>query len=437
LSAASARPGLAAAAQCSPRRAAETFLHAALFITILSSPFVFIEPSPYEFLMLPLALACVAAGVKVPRLIAPLFFLLMLWNFGGMLSLLNVHWKSDAVMFMVTSLYLSGSAVLFACLFAEDSVRRLAIMRNAYVVAALLAATVGIAAYFNLFPGAEQLTMGGRAKSTFKDPNVYAPFLVLPLLFLVEGTLREGVRPARIMAAGVLVAALLLAFSRGAWMNAAASTAVMLLLMFVAARGARMRGRILFLGLLAVAGIAALVILLISFESIGGLFKERAALVQYYDVGEAGRFGNQIRSLTMLIERPNGFGPLEFGAIFPQAPHNVYLNAFSAYGWLGGITYLLLILTSLALGFQHALTRAPWQPFFIPIYSAFVGVVLEGAIVDTDHWRHFFLLLGAVWGLSAATTAHARRAPASPRVTPAIAPSSGRAKPHFVVSKIG
>lgn len=387
--------------------------------------------------MVPLALACVAARVRVPRLIAPFFFLLILWNLGGTLSLLNVHWKSDAVTFVVTSVYLSGSAVLFACLFAEESVRRLAVMRNAYIIAALIAAAVGIAAYFSLFPGAEQLTMGGRAKSTFKDPNVYAPFLVLPLLFLIEVTLREGVRPRNVVAASVLVVALLLAFSRGGWANAAASAAVLMALMFIAARSVRLRGRIALLSALSVAGIMALVVLLISFESIGGLFKERAALIQYYDAGEAGRFGNQIRSISMLLERPNGFGPLEFGVIFPQAPHNVYLNAFSAYGWLGGITYILLIMTTLALGFQNALTRTPWQPYFIPIYAAFVGVVLEGAIVDTDHWRHFFLLLGAVWGLSAATIAHVRRA-AAPRLPAAAAPqSSARTYPHFVVSRIG
>jgi len=24
-------------------------------------------------------------------------------------------------------------------------------------------------------------------------------------------------------------------------------------------------------------------------------------------------------------------------------------------------------------------------------------------VIDTDHWRHYFLLLGMVWGLSVAT----------------------------------
>jgi len=39
--------------------------------------------------------------------------------------------------------------------------------------------------------------------------------------------------------------------------------------------------------------------------------------------------------------------------------------------------------------------------------------VLEGFVIDTDHWRHFFLLLGMIWGLSAATYRHLRRQPAA------------------------
>jgi hypothetical protein len=27
----------------------------------------------------------------------------------------------------------------------------------------------------------------------------------------------------------------------------------------------------------------------------------------------------------------------------------------------------------------------------------------EGFVIDTDHWRHFYLLLGMIWGLFAAT----------------------------------
>jgi hypothetical protein len=37
------------------------------------------------------------------------------------------------------------------------------------------------------------------------------------------------------------------------------------------------------------------------------------------------------------------------------------------------------------------------------IYAAYVGVAVESAIIDIDHWRHYFLILGILWGLIAAS----------------------------------
>ena len=36
---------------------------------------------------------------------------------------------------------------------------------------------------------------------------------------------------------------------------------------------------------------------------------------------------------------------------------------------------------------------------FLVVYASFVGLCLESALLETDHWRHFFLLLGMIWGL--------------------------------------
>ena len=59
--------------------------------------------------------------------------------------------------------------------------------------------------------------------------------------------------------------------------------------------------------------------------------------------------------------------------------------------------------------FATALVPAPWQAYLIVGYAAFVGEAVEGLIVDTDHWRHFFLLLGLIWGLAVATINLRRR----------------------------
>ena len=79
------------------------------------------------------------------------------------------------------------------------------------------------------------------------------------------------------------------------------------------------------------------------------------------------------------------------------------MQAFLVYGWIGGAAYLALVMVTLAVGFRAALVPAPWQAYLIAAYAAFVGEAIEGFIVDTDHWRHFFLVLGLVWGLTAAS----------------------------------
>jgi hypothetical protein len=63
----------------------------------------------------------------------------------------------------------------------------------------------------------------------------------------------------------------------------------------------------------------------------------------------------------------------------------------------------VLTLTTLARGLRAAFVAAPSQPFLIAAFATFVGVVVEGAVIDTDHWRHYFLLLGLIWGLSTAS----------------------------------
>ena len=35
----------------------------------------------------------------------------------------------------------------------------------------------------------------------------------------------------------------------------------------------------------------------------------------------------------------------------------------------------------------------------------------ESAIIDIDHWRHYFLILGVLWGLMAASRQYVAAAP--------------------------
>jgi hypothetical protein len=173
--------------------------------------------------------------------------------------------------------------------------------------------------------------------------------------------------------------------------------------------------------LIAAAGTAMLAVGLVaalSVDSVRSVFEKRASLSQDYDLGETGRFGSQLRSINELIERPNGLGPLRFRFHFPEDPHNVYVNAFASYGWLGGLSYALLIVVTACIGWWTVRARSPTQPHVIAIWATLFVQILQGFQIDTDHWRHFWMMLGLIWGLFGLTRAH--------RCAAALKPSSIR-----------
>lgn len=410
-----ANPALASAFEPRPVGSgalAQRLLNFILFVTVLLSCIAFIEPSPHDAMMFVLLIACVWAHVRMDRKLAPLIALLVLWLIGGAIALINVADDQLAVQYFGTSVYLVIAAIIFACLFCEGDLTRLSLMNRAYLTAALIATAAGYAGYFHLFPGANIFlgdTSGelARISSTFKDPNVFGPFLIFPLMMLMLGFLS---RPTMTSAGLIVVLAggVLLSYSRGAWIHFGVSAAVAVSLAYLSAPDKRVRTRIVALTGVAVAGLAILFVGLISIDSIREMLIERAKVIQPYDVGSGGRFTLQQLALSVILENPAGLGPLAFSNLYGSQQHNVYLQGFLVYGWIGGAAYLTLVVVTLLLGLRHVLQRTPWQTYLIAAYAAFVGEVGEGSIIDTDHWRHFFLLLGLVWGLSAANINYCR-----------------------------
>jgi len=68
--------------------------------------------------------------------------------------------------------------------------------------------------------------------------------------------------------------------------------------------------------------------------------------------------------------------------------------------------------------------RTPWQQTTITVFAGYFGVATESFIIDTDHWRHTFLLMGLMWGLIAANRNYQKRmnqmAGASPPPNPTV-----------------
>jgi uncharacterized membrane protein len=403
LSAADAAAAFAAERVGGQSALAQRLLNVTLFVTILLSSIAFIEPSPHDAMMFALLVMCVAARVSFDRKLLPLLILTIVWLIGGLFSLIQVGDQENTIQYAGTSVYLGLAGLMFACLFCEGNLTRLLIVRRAYILAALIATAAGYLGFFHLVPHADIFLDNERVSATFKDPNVYGPFLVFPLLLLIISFMTRGVRLVGLIVVVTLLGGLFLSFSRGAWIHFAVSAVVAAVLLFASTSDPRMRNRIILLTIGAAFIAVLLVLALTMIDSVRDMLLVRAKAIQPYDVGPGGRFWFQQLALGQILDHPNGLGPFEFARIFGGQQHDVYMQGFLVYGWLGGTAYATLVLVTLAVGIRTALVTTPWQYYLIAAYAAFVGEAGEGFIVDTDHWRHFFLLLGLIWGLSAAT----------------------------------
>jgi hypothetical protein len=367
---------------------------------------VFIEPSPYEITIIVAIVLFFATGLRLaPPTLIPLALLIGI-NLGYSIGAMELFEEPVVLYWILTSWYMAIAAIFFALVLSEDTADRLDALSRGYLVGAIIASLAAIAGYFNLVPGgADLLTYAGRARGTFKDPNVLGAFLIFPALFalqrVIEGSFWRAVRNGLVF--GLLSLAIFLAFSRAAWGTLAGSALLMIALMYITAASPQKRFRIVVLTALAVALMIAAIAVLLTFDSIANLFKERASFSQPYDSGRFGRFGRHALGFAMALDYPFGIGPLQFRRFFPEDTHNSFLNAFMSGGWISGTLYPALVFTTALYGFRNVFLRTPWQRTYIAVFSTLFVTLLESFIIDTDHWRHYYLLLGVTWGVAVAS----------------------------------
>jgi hypothetical protein len=405
---------------------ADKLLHVVLYITLLSSFYVIIEPAPYEYLAAVLGFACVLARVSVPRLVLPLFVLLLIRDAGGAIGLLKildsgwmrlqgeptVHPETfdypDSIRFLATSFYLGLSGVMIACIASQDTMRRISTIRSAYVTAAVIASILGLAGYFSfnygLFPHLDFLTANDRATGGFKGPNDLGGFLIAPLMWLIQGFMTDRIRLRNLVACIVIFVTLLLTFSRGAWGSSFLSGLLLVYFLFVTQKDRRSQNRIILFVLAGAAFAIVTFTLLSSLDVVHHMFVERSQL-QSYDISadNRSRLNLEEDSFREMFNHPLGMGPWGFAHATNWVSHEVYVGTFLNHGWIGGFAFLTLITLTLSVGLRSIWISTPWQPFLIATYVSFIAMTFEGVWGDIDHWRHFYVLLGLVWGLAAAS----------------------------------
>ena len=385
------------------RARATTLLDALVILWIFAGGLVITEPSPYELAFLLVLGVSMFAGFTLRRSTLGLLVLLASFVPFAIIGAFQVRFStvSDALIYQTVTIFLFFTSYWVANYVADAPQARMRLIIGAYLATALLSAVLGTLGYLGI--GHDLFTRYDRAKAFFNDPNVFGPFLILPAMYALQrvliGTPRRAVWAA--LAYGVLLAGVFASFSRGAWGHIAVSSGIVYVLLFALEAHARQKVRMLMvalLGLLLLVVAAAGVLSIPQFRS----FIELRTQSQNYDTGESGRFGRQGYAFDLALQHPLGLGPLEFRNLrVKEEPHNTYVNVLHAYGWGGGFVFILFVGITLWRGVTTLARPGPNRLLLIPLVAVFVPLAGEAAIIDVDHWRHFFLVAGLIWGVTA------------------------------------
>jgi hypothetical protein len=392
-------------------RSGDRIASATVALLIFLGGFVIVEPAPYDLVLVAAIVGWALFGLRLNRHFLPLTVLLLTYTAGGFLGLTQITEPGKPLMYVLVTLYLAASSVFFAAIIAADPERRMKLIERAYIFSAIVVAAIGILAYFNAIPGADAFKLYNRAKGTFQDPNVFGPFLVLPLALLFRDILTNRLRRSIWNSIWFLVIlfAIFLSFSRAAWGMAVGTVLLVAFMTFVTTASTRARMRLV---AWLVTGSAAVTIMLaaaISVPAVRSLYVDRAQVVQSYDESQTGRFERQAKGFFLIQEKPLGIGPSQFAHMFGEEEHNMWLKGFTVYGWLGGFSYIILAVWTVAASFPLLFKPRPWLPVVQCTWAVLVGHLLIHNVIDNDHWRHLFLLYGILWGAIAAEKMRRRR----------------------------
>ncbi len=373
-----------------------TGVHVLLAVAVAMGAWVRWEPAPYDLLML------VALGVGPllvwPSLRASLLVpgtLVLLLALANGVSLVLATDLARGLPFLAVTVYLMLSFAMIVGWLDRLGASLLRTLLHAYAVAAVLGGTVAVAAYFGVLPGAELMLPKGRLQGLFKDANVFGAFMVPAVVLGVarsSGRPRSTLRWAAVVLVGLV--AVLLSYSRGAWINLATGLSTYAGLRLLSGRVRPTLGAALGT-CVGVAVAAVLLVVVIDQPSVRDMLELRASTQGYDD----DRFGNQADAIALAWEHPLGLGPGATEGHLAISAHSLYVRALVESGGLGLWASVGLLLVSLG--------RAVWvvlrggepetQRLLAVVAAALAGVVVESAVIDTIHWRHLWLLLALAW----------------------------------------
>ena len=158
----------------------------AVGLAFVSLGIVKFEPAPVDLLFAVLILVALVTGRldlrRIPLAAAGGLALFVLFNIVSMVDAID---PPQAAFFFALTVY--GAVLTIWLAGYVNSERRAGVVVRCYLAAAVGTTVIGILALVAPIPGGDGLLYAGeRVQGFFKDPNVYAPFLIPIALILLE-----------------------------------------------------------------------------------------------------------------------------------------------------------------------------------------------------------------------------------------------------------
>lgn len=368
---------------------------------VFTSFFVMIEPAPTDLLFILLIPVLLLGGVRKTRVIGagPMvgvaFYLIFSFvSTAILLDAASIQWNA-AIRALAIETYMILIFLVTAYFAKTGGDRAFLQIMLLWLAGAVIAAALGVLAKLGAFGDSALFfrdTFRIRVSSTFKDPNVFGPFIIPPMLLclwiMAAGPLRRAV-PAG-AAIGLLAAGLVVTYSRGAWFHAALSLVIFALVLLNDRKTFHGVAVTLIGGLL-----CAPFLLMIFSNGLGAEYLESRLTLQTYDDE---RFSAIIESTNIALEKPFGIGPNQglFASII--LPHNTFIVFAYHNGILAAFGFCIIFFDAFYRCFIGMVKREPGWVKYGFLFSIFAGLFVLMNVIGAIHWRYLFLLMGLAYG---------------------------------------
>jgi O-antigen ligase len=367
------------------------------------SSIVLVEPAPVDGLVMGLFVVGICSGIIGMRGLQPIAVIpLVLFMVANVISLYNPINSTRAIWYILVTLYLCASWAFFVGVLWTYEKRGMDLMIKMYVLAGMICIIPGLLSYFNLIGFQKTLLLFGRPKGTFKDPNVYGPYLIPIALFAVAGLIarRKNAKSAVLHAvvAVISITGIFLSYSRACWINLAISLVAYLFFSLMFRPAGTPSPFPISRAILSFIAVALCVGAAMQIPEVQQMMSQRLTStgLQGYD---RDRFATQHLALEAALAHPLGIGPGQVEEAFHYSTHSSYMRVLGENGFLGEVGYIVFVAVCLIRGIVMGWkTKDPyWEKIFFIASACIMGHIVNSAVVDTLHWRHYWFLLAIPW----------------------------------------